>query len=120
MRSDQVEQARELLSAFERGELEGPDLPDDDDATVQTTSSHPYTFPSNPYTPSPAAVIKGHVVDRSSARPPRDKSGGANPELPAQPRPDKRARAPSGPLRKISLAIVGSVVVLALWLLFTH
>jgi hypothetical protein len=87
VRSDQVSQARELISAFERGELETPDLPDEDAATAQTTPSHPYTFPSNPYTPSPAVI---------------------------------NARAPSSPLRKLSLLTVGSAAVVALWLLFTH
>jgi len=119
VRSDQISQARELISAFERGELETPDLPDEEPATAQITPSHPYTFPSNPYTPSPA-VIDAPATDRSSARPMRDRSGGASPELPAGPRPDKRARAPSSPLRKLSLITVGSAVVVALWLMFTH
>ena len=119
VRSDQVSQARKLIGAFERGELEAPDLPDEEATTGQTTTSQPYTFPSNPYIPSPAA-IDVRATDRSSARPVRDRSGEANPELPARPRTEKRARAPSGPLGKIVLLAVGSVVVLALWLMFTH
>jgi hypothetical protein len=122
VRSDQVSQAKELISAFERGELESPDLPDEETATAtgQTTPSQPYTFPSHPYVPSPAA-IGARATDRSSAPRPRgDRPRAASPELPAQPPADKGLRAPPGPLFKISLLTVGSAVVLALWLMFTH
>ena len=119
VRSDQVSQARELISAFERGELEAPDLPDEDATTGQTTPSHPYTLPSNPYIPSPAAIA-ARATDRSSARPIGDRSAGAGAKLPAHPRADKRARAPSSPLRKITLLVVSSAVVLAVWLMLTH
>jgi hypothetical protein len=119
VRSDQVSQARELISAFERGELEPPDLPDEEAPSGQTTSSNPYTFPSNPYTPSPAAIDMP-AIDRSSAPPMRDRPPGPRPELPARPRTDKRAPAPSSPLRKILFLIVSSAAVLALWLMFTH
>jgi hypothetical protein len=119
VRSDQVAQARELLNAFERGELEAPDLPDEDTASGPATPSHPYTFPSNPYTPSPAA-ISARTAGRSSVPDPGDTSRAASPARPAPAQMDKRVRAPSRPLRKIVLATVSSVVVLALWLLFTH
>jgi putative signal transducing protein len=119
VRSDQLSQARELLSAFQRGELEAPDLPDQDAVMEQTTPSHPYTFPSNPYTPSPAA-INTRVADRSSMPPPDDRSRTVNPERLAIPRTAKRVRPPVSPARKIALAAVSSVVVLTLWLLFTH
>jgi hypothetical protein len=110
VRSDQVSQARELIGAFERGELQSPDLPDEETATgqTQTTPSRPYSFPSDPYVPSPA-VIDARAAERPAAHPPR-----------AHPRADKSARAPSGPLRKISFLIAGSAIVLALWLMFTH
>jgi len=119
VRRDQVSQASELISAFERGELEAPDLPDEDAATEQTTPSRPYTFPSNPYIPSPAA-IDARATDRPSAPPPRDKSVEASPELPPHPRTDKRARTSSSPLRKIAFLTVGTAAALALWLMFTH
>ena len=119
VRSDQVAQARELLNAFERGELEAPDLPDEDAATGQTAPSNPYTFPSNPYTPSPAA-IGARVADRPSELHSGERPRATSPERPALLRADKVVRAPSSPLRKIALATVSLVVVLALWLLFTH
>lgn len=121
VRSDQVSEARELVSAFERGELKIPDLPEEDDATGQTAPSDPYTLPSNPYTPSPA-VIDALATDRPSPRAPapEDRLERARPEPPAPPRADKRARAPSSPMRKLSFVVVGLAVVLALWLMFTH
>jgi len=112
VRSDQVSQARELISAFERGELEAPDLLDEEATTEQTTSSQPYTFPANPYIPSPAAIdasATDQALEQIRPEPP-----------PARPLVHKKARAPSSPLGKVVLLVVGSVVVLALWLMFTH
>jgi hypothetical protein len=119
VRSDQVSEARELLSAFERGELKAPDLPEEDEATGQTAPSDPYTFPSNPYMPSPA-VIDALATDRSSPRALEDRIESPRPEPPAPPRADKRVRASSSPMRKLSFVAVGLAVVLALWLMFTR
>ncbi len=121
VRSDQASQARELIGAFERGELQSPDLPDEEPATAQTktTPSRPYSFPSNPYIPSPAAK-DARATDRPAARPIGNRSAGPRPELQTHSRADQGARAPSGPLRKLSFLIAASVIVLALWLMFTH
>jgi len=64
---DQVSQAIELIGAFERGELESPDLPEEDADIAPTRQSHPYTPPANPYIPSPA-TIAARPPDRPPAR----------------------------------------------------
>jgi hypothetical protein len=94
---DQVSQARELIGAFERGELAVTDLSDESEAdTAPTTRSIPdmppsngYSPPANPYIPSPATI--------------------------ATPPP-----APAGPLRKVGLLIGSSAIFVALWFIFTH
>jgi hypothetical protein len=56
--SNQVSQANELIGAFERGELESPDLSEEDGDIAPTTGSNPYTPPANPYAPSPATIAR--------------------------------------------------------------
>ena len=111
----QVSHANELIGAFERGELESPDLPDEDADIAPTTHANPYTPPANPYVPSPA-TIAARPSDWAPARP----VVGATPTLTAAPQSEERGPTPSSPLRKAVLLIIGSAVVVALWFMFTH
>jgi hypothetical protein len=111
----QVTQANELIGAFERGELEGHDLSDED---ADTARSNPYTPPVNPYVPSPATIAAG-PTDWASARPLENRfRAGSKPT--AAPQSDQKPRAPSSPLRKVALLITSSAIVVALWFMFTH
>jgi putative signal transducing protein len=95
VRSDQVSQARELIAAFQRGELTIPDLPDEHVATGQAVlKSSAYSFsPSNPYAPSPS-VIDALAIDRPAARPQADMAGETSRKPSTHPRTDTAGRTP--------------------------
>ena len=116
--SGQVSQANELITAFERGELESRDLSDEDADTAPTTRLNPYTPPANPYAPSPA-TIAARPTDWASARPLENRFGAAS-KLTAAPQSDKKPRSPSSPLRKAALLITSSAIVVALWFMFSR
>jgi len=115
--SGQVSQANELIAAFERGELESRDLSDEDADTAPTTRSNPYSPPANPYAPSPA-TIAARPVDRASTRSVENRVGPGS-KLTTASRSNE-PRAASSPLRKVGLFITSSVIVVVLWILFTH
>ena len=115
--SGQVSQANELIAAFERGELESRDLSDEDADTAPTTRSNPYSPPANPYAPSPA-TIAARPVDRPSTRPVENRVGPGSKLTTAS--QSNEPRAASSPLRKAGLFITSSVIVVVLWILFTH